>query len=79
MQRAQTNKVAAHRVAVPLRPDEGAPLVYTFQAADGTVQSLVIPQRYIEAEPPPAAGLALWRQALVEAARARAADAELRR
>ena len=71
MQRAQTNKVAAHRVAVPLRRGEGAPLVYTFQSPDGTTQSLVIPQRYLEGEAPPPLGLALWRQALVAAAQAR--------
>ena len=71
MQRAQTNRVSAHRVAVPLRADEGAPLVYTFQAPDGSVQSLVIPQRYLEEPPPPGMAVALWQQALLEAARAR--------
>lgn len=71
MQRAQTNRVAAHRVAVPLRDDEGAPLVYTFQAPDGTVQTLIIPQYYIE-RAPPGVSQALFNLVTAEAARTRA-------
>lgn len=70
MQRAQTNKVAGHRVAVPLGPNEGAPLVYTFQSPDGTAETLIIPQRYVEEAPPPLT-LGLFSQALKRAAEAR--------
>jgi len=70
MQRAQTNRMAGHRVAIPLGNDEPMPLVYTFQAHDGTVQSLVIPQSYIERAPPGVAA-GLFGQALATSRAAR--------